>query len=369
MTPSWVKSANTPDCDFRLDYLPCCGFRYGCIGIAIGDLVLDLRAVGLDRADRAGLTQLLSHDAAERPPERALLRRKDVEYQLPFDVGDYTDFYASIDHALNVGKLFRPDNPLPPSYRHLPIAYHGRASSLVVSGTPVRRPCGQLSEGRFGPTTQLDYELELGAFIGEGNPLGEPVPAGAAESRIAGFCIVNDWSARDIQRWEYQPLGPFLGKSFATSVSPWVVGPETLAPYRVEAQDRSESLAYLQPAGSLYDITMEVWVNGELTGRSYARDLYWTFNQMIAHHTSNGCNLRAGDLIASGTISGPKPMAHGSLLETESPFLRDGDEVVMRAYAHRTGLPRIGFGECRAVITAAISAPARRAPPGHRERK
>lgn len=343
MAASWLDSANRPDCDFPLDNLPWCRFSGGRLGAGIGDLVLEIESY-----DRAALTSMLRHDASERPPERALHRMKDVQFEMPFAVGDYTDFYASIDHATNVGKRFRPDNPLLPNYRHVPIAYHGRASSVVLSGTPVKRPSGQLGEGIFGPTVQLDYELELGMWIGSGNELGTPVPVGSAPEKLAGFCLVNDWSARDIQRWEYQPLGPFLGKSFATSVSPWVVVPEAL--HRCAAEDRPGTLPYLCPAGDAFDITMEVFVNGNLTGRSNTRHLYWTPAQMIAHHTSNGCNLRPGDLLASGTVSGPEPQAHGCLLETGAPFLQNGDEVVMRAYSAVPGKARIGFGECRGII-------------------
>jgi len=273
-----------------------------------------------------------------------------VYLKLPSTIRNYTDFYASIHHATNVGKRFRPESPLLPNYRHVPIAYHGRASSVVASGTPIRRPSGQLGEGRFGPTEQLDYELELGLIVKGGNALGNPIPVEQAHEYIYGFVLVNDWSARDIQRWEYQPLGPFLGKSFATSISSFAVSPQALESYRIEVSDRPETLPYLRPAGWLYDITLEVFVNGNLTGRSYVRDLYWTFAQMIAHHTSNGCNLQDGDLLASGAISGDSDRAYGSLLELDGEFLKDGDEVVMRGYADRLGFPRVDFGECRGVI-------------------
>lgn len=349
MAKSWLESANQPGCDFPLENLPWCRFNGGRIGVAIGDLVVEIER----RYDRERLTALLRHDATERPPERALHRMQDIRFEAPFEIGDYTDFYASIHHATRVGKLFRPDMPLPPNYAHVPIAYHGRASSIVVSGTPVKRPSGQLREGVFGPAESLDYELELGIFIADGNELGEPIPAERATEHIAGFCLLNDWSARDIQRWEYQPLGPFLGKSFATTISPWVVTPEALEPYRLNVKDRPETLDYLRPAGHLYDIVLEVRVNGELTGRSHARHLYWTPAQMIAHHTSNGCNLREGDLLATGTVSGPEDDQCGCLLETGKPFLRDGDEVLMRAYAESPGKPRIGFGECRGRIEPA----------------
>jgi fumarylacetoacetase len=354
MTPSWIESANLAGCDFPLENLPWCRFGGGRMGVAIGNMVLDLEAADLSY-DRAALNAALRHDAIQRPPERALLRQSEIACELPFAVGNYTDFYASIHHAENVGKLFRPENPLLPNYRQLPVAYHGRASSVVVSGTPITRPCGQLGQGRFGPTSQLDYEMELGVWIGSGNTLGSPLPIAEAHRSIAGFCLVNDWSARDIQRWEYQPLGPFLGKSFATSVSPWVVTPEALEPYLVETQERAELLPYLKPPGWAYQIQLEVWLNGSLMGRSSTRDLYWTFEQMIAHHTSNGCNLQRGDLLASGTVSGEEETARGCLLEMGDRYLSDGDEVVMLGYAELPGLPRIGFGECRGVVTAAAS--------------
>jgi fumarylacetoacetase len=342
---SWVRAANEPDCDFPLENLPFCRFNGGKQGVVIGDSVLEIAGY-----DREYLTRLLREDSTERPP---LQRIGDAHFDLPVEIRNYTDFYASIHHATNVGRKFRPENPLLPNYRHVPIAYNGRASSIVVSGTNVRRPCGQLSEGRYGPTGELDYEMELGVVIQKGNALGEPVRILEARDQILGFVLVNDWSARDIQRWEYQPLGPFAGKSFATSVSPLVVSPAALEPYRIQLPDRPEVLRYLRPAGDLYDITMEVYVNGFMTGRTSTRDLYWTFEQMIAHHTSNGCNLQPGDLLASGTVSGPD--SFGCLLESGLPYLKDGDEVLMRAYASRPGLPRIGFGECRGIVTPALN--------------
>jgi fumarylacetoacetase len=342
---SWVQSANEPDCDFPLANLPYCRFDGGKQGVVIGDSVLEITEYHRER-----LTQLLREDSTERPPLR---RIADVTFELPVEIRNYTDFYASIHHATNVGRKFRPDSPLLPNYKHVPIAYHGRASSIVVSGTDIHRPCGQLAEGRFGPTEQLDYEMEIGALIGSGNPLGKPILITEAGDRIFGFVLVNDWSARDIQRWEYQPLGPFLGKSFATTVSPLVISPEALKPYRIELPDRPELLPYLRPAGYVYDITMEVYLNGSLIGQTNTRDLYWTFEQMIAHHTSNGCNLQRGDLLASGTVSGPS--SYGCLLESSLPYLKDGDEVVMRAHASRPGLPRIGFGECRGIVVPALN--------------
>ncbi len=276
---------------------------------------------------------------------------------VPAAIGDYTDFYASIHHAFNVGKMFRPDHPLLPNYRHVPIAYHGRASSIVVSGTPIRRPCGQLGEGRFGPTQQLDYELELGAFIGPGNAFGEAIPIANAGQHLAGVCLLNDWSARDIQRWEYQPLGPFLSKSFATSISPWVITAEALEPFRVaEPAHDTPLLPYLQPPRpAAFDISLEVWLErasapepSRIT-RSFFKEMYWTFDQMIAHHTSNGCPLRPGDLLGSGTVSGPDLENRGCLLELQERyhgFLEDGDTVLFRAQCQRENYKRIGFGEC-----------------------
>ena len=296
---------------------------------------------------------------------------------LPADVGDYTDFYASIHHATNVGKMFRPDNPLLPNYKHVPIAYHGRSSSLVASGTPVRRPCGQLGESRFGPTRELDYEVEVGAFLGPGHELGRPIPIAEAWSNIAGVCLVNDWSARDIQRWEYQPLGPFLAKNFATSVSPWLVTIEALAPFRVAAAPHDTPvLPYLQESGDgAFDITVECWLRTRKMSkpvrisRAQFRDMYWTLGQMVAHHTSNGCPIRPGDLIASGTVSGPEKENRGCLLEMtwkgteplqlpdgeERSFLEDGDEVMLTGYCVRDGFARIGLGSCRGVVMPALA--------------
>ncbi|HEX8171970.1 MAG TPA: fumarylacetoacetase [Thermoanaerobaculia bacterium] len=313
--------------------------------------------------------------------ERHLVPMADAEMLLPMRIGDYTDFYASVHHATNVGSMFRPDNPLLPNYKWIPIGYHGRASSIVVSGTPVRRPNGQTRDDanappRFGPSKRLDYELELGAVIGRANALGEPVPVSRALEHVFGFCLVNDWSARDIQTWEYQPLGPFLAKSFATSISPWIVTLDALEPFRTKAYVRPEGdpepLPYLQDDVG-FDITVEVWLRSAKMAepvrisRGNFREMYWTVAQLVAHHTSNGCNLQPGDLLASGTISGPSKDARGCLLELawrgteplELPsgetrkFLEDGDEVILRAYCEREGTPRIGFGTCRGVVTAA----------------
>ncbi len=403
---SWVESANRPGCDFPLENLPYGVFRTPAraprVGVAIGDFILDAAACGFPHALstlndlfrlgpaewtrlRGMLTAHLREDAEPRPNE--LVPISDAELLLPAEIGDYTDFYASVFHATNVGSMFRPDQPLMPNYKHVPIAYHGRASSLVVSGTPVRRPSGQLMDAgapgpRFGPSQQMDYELEMGILIGAGNRLGEPVPIGEAARHIFGFCLVNDWSARDIQRWEYQPLGPFLGKNFATTVSPWVVTAEALAPYRSSAFPREPGdpapLEYLwdtddQALGGL-DVTLEVLLASSRMRREgvapvrmslgNARDLYWTPAQMVAHQTSNGCNLRAGDLLATGTVSGRGEESRGSILERAwrgsrpvglptgetRAFLEDGDEVILRGWCQREGLPRIGFGECRGVV-------------------
>jgi fumarylacetoacetase len=309
---------------------------------------------------------------------------------LPAVIGDYTDFYASIHHATRVGKLFRPDNPLLPNYKYVPIGYHGRASSIVVSGTEIRRPRGQTKaqtagEPTFGPSRSLDYELEVGIFVGPGNEQGRPIAIDQAEQHIFGLCLVNDWSARDIQSWEYQPLGPFLAKNFATSISPWVISLEALAPYRVPAAVRREGdpapLAYLasaDPAHGGVAVTLEVFLQSEKmreagieamqVSRGSLRDLYWTPAQLLTHHASGGCNLRPGDLLATGTISGPEQGSEGCLLEMKHRgeplklptgearmFLEDGDTVIFRGYCETAGLPRIGFGACTGRIAAADS--------------
>jgi fumarylacetoacetase len=313
-----------------------------------------------------------------------------VEMLVPAEIGDYTDFYASIHHATNVGSMFRPDNPLLPNYKYVPIGYHGRASSIVPSRTPVVRPRGQSkgdvdAEPTFGPTRRLDYELEVGAFIGAGNRLGDPIPLAEAEDRLFGLCLVNDWSARDIQAWEYQPLGPFLAKNFATSVSPWVLTLDALAPFRAPAFARVSGdprpLPYLSSAANEaeggFDIQLEVWLRSEQMRRdgvapvrlSHVRftEMYWTLAQLITHHASNGCNLEPGDLIASGTVSGSTKESRGCLLELswrgtepitlptgeQRRFLDDGDEVVLRGFCERDGFARIGFGECRGIVVGA----------------
>jgi fumarylacetoacetase len=427
---SWVESANIAGADFPIQNLPFGVFRRGDagkpkVGVAIGDRILDLDGMqrdglladedirlaanacasdslnplmtigpGARRVLRRRLHAVLREDAppADRQAaSRHLVAQADVEMLLPAAVGDYTDFYASIFHATNVGKLFRPDNPLLPNYKYIPIGYHGRASSLVPTGTPVRRPCGQTRDGeadpKFGPTKALDYELELGFFMSAGNKLGETIPIGRAEEHIFGVCLVNDWSARDIQAWEYQPLGPFLGKSFATSLSPWLVTMEALAPFRTAAFQRAEGdpapLPYLfsqsdQEQGGL-DLGLEVsllsvqmreaGIAPVILGRSNFRDMYWTMAQMLTHHASNGCNLRPGDLLASGTVSGADKQACGSLLELtargkdpvalptgeQRKFLEDGDEVILRGFCERDGFRRIGLGACRGTIRPAAA--------------
>lgn len=426
---SWVESANDPATDFPIQNLPLGVFVRRAsadpiprIGVAIGDRVLDLRGLtdaglladlaptmldalrawtlnaymGSAPEDRSALRRTLSAllDAS------AAARRKlvspyltplaAIEPQLPAVIGDYSDFYASIFHATNVGSMFRPDNPLLPNYKFVPIGYHGRSSSIVPTGTPVRRPSGQAkAEGAavpaFAPTARLDYEMEVGLFTGPGNVLGSSVTMASAERHMVGLCLVNDWSARDVQQWEYQPLGPFLAKSFATTLSPWVVTLEALAPFRVPAFLRPEGdpapLPHLDSpvnrvAGG-FDLTLEVFLSSRRMresgcpavrlSRSNLSSMYWTFAQLLTHHTSNGCNLRPGDLLASGTVSGPTEDSRGCLLELtwrgtipvalptgeQRRFLEDGDEVVMRGWCAREGFRRIGCGECRGMVVPA----------------
>ena len=316
-----------------------------------------------------------------------MIPREAVDLLAPAVIGDYTDFYASVHHATNVGSMFRPDNPLMPNYKHLPVGYHGRSSSIVASGTPVRRPRGQTKADdaalpAYGPSRLLDYEMEMGFFVGPGNDLGRPIPMSRARSHIFGMVIVNDWSARDVQKWEYQPLGPFNAKNFATSISAWVVTMDALEPYRVAAPPRDEDdpplVDYLKPVDDgAYDITVEVHLASQQMrerrmdpariSRGSFTDMYWTIEQMLVHHASTGCNFRPGDLLASGTVSGPAEDSRGCLLErtwrgqnpiklpdgTERKFLADGDEVTMRAWCERQGAARIGFGDCRGVIVPA----------------
>ena len=332
------------------------------------------------RAVRERVSELLRHDnPALRDNEAAvrscLLRQRDVKLLRPIKPANYTDFYSSLEHATNVGAMFRPDNPLLPNWRHLPVAYHGRASSIVASGTPIRRPQGQYRVAGqetpvFGPTQQLDFELETAFVVGQATSLGDTVPVAEAESHIFGLLLFNDWSARDIQSWEYQPLGPFLGKNFASSISPWVVTLDALEPFRVPGPAQEpQPLPYLQTSGDHhFDIHLEVLLQtGDaapvLLSHSNMRHLYWSMAQQLTHHASGGCPLEVGDLCASGTISGPTPDSLGSLLEltqrgtqplrlpdgTERGFLQDGDTVILRGYAEKDGC-RIGLGEVRGTV-------------------
>ncbi len=440
---SWVESANDLETDFPIQNLPFGivlggGYDGEHVCVAIGDHVLDVTVLaqsgmlkgtaypeGLDgyrdnglwalyllcqrgvdlelvRARLSGLLRQDCPDLRDSTTLRDKVLRPAADFGIldrhaAFQIGNYTDFYASIHHATTVGSMFRPDNPLLPNYKHVPIGYHGRASSIVASGTEVKRPRGQIpppddkpgQAPTFGPSKMLDYELEVGAFIGPGNAQGEAIPIGDAEKHVFGLCLVNDWSARDIQKWEYQPLGPFLAKNFATTISPYVVTLEALEPFRCPAYTRPEGdprpLEYLRDeqdqARGGFDITLEVWLRSaemERRGMSAVRlsksngfkEMYWTIAQMVAHHTSNGCNLQPGDLLASGTVSGPGPTERGCLLELtwqgrgpdgkplprkpiELPsgekrlFLEDGDEVIFKGSCEREGFRRIGFGECR----------------------
>ena len=428
ITRSWVASANG-HADFPLQNLPLGVFSTGGsaprAGVAIGEHIFDLQVAleaglfdGAARsaveathggllnaffdlgrearvALRSRLLELFSEGSSHRGAIEAqgaklLPLAADCQLHLPARISDYTDFYVGIEHAQNVGKLFRPDNPLLPNYKHVPIGYHGRASTVRASGTDVRRPKGQTlpagaSEPTFGPCARLDYELELGIWIGQGNEMGEPIAIGDAAEHIAGFCLLNDWSARDIQAWEYQPLGPFLSKSFITSVSPWVVTAEALEPFRTAQPARPEGdpqpLPYLfdkrDQDGGAFDIELEVLLLTEAMREqnlpahrltlSNTRYMYWTVAQMVAHHSVNGCQLQAGDLFGSGTLSGPENGQFGSLLEiTEGgkkpielasgevrKFLEDGDEIILRARCARDGFTSIGFGECRGKVLAA----------------
>ncbi|MDP9052069.1 MAG: fumarylacetoacetase [Acidobacteriota bacterium] len=424
---SWVESANEPGNGFPLQSLPYCVFAgeadAGRVGVRIGQYVLDLQACSLaglmedvpeamreacaartlnpliacgkraHAALRVRLMEMLASGAEERRrilAVGALLPVASVHLLKPVEPANYTDFYASIDHATRVGQLFRPDQPLLPNYKYVPIGYHGRASSIVCSGTPVRRPSGQRKSAgtdapAFGPTRFLDYEVEVAIYIGEGNALGTPVPIDDAAGHVFGISLLNDWSARDIQSWEYQPLGPFLAKSFATSVSPWVVPMDALKPFRCPVRARAQGdpvpLEYLwsdeDQQGGAIDLEVEASLltaamrDAELQphrlSRANLRDLYWTPAQLIAHHTSNGCNLLPGDLLATGTISSAKLASAGCLLElTEggrTPVvlsngesrraLEDGDEVILQGFCRRDGYPDVSLGECRTVVVSA----------------
>jgi fumarylacetoacetase len=412
---SWLDSANDPATDFPIQNLPFGRFRLAGesgwrIGVAIGDQILDLRRAKLIETDdinklmarpraehvhlRGTLSEGLRSGSATQAAFRgALVPIASVTMGLPCDIGDYTDFYTSIHHATTVGKQFRPDNPLLPNYKWVPIGYHGRVSSIFPScpgtGHEFRRPVGQTkapdaSEPSVGPSRRMDYELELGAIISRPNAIGEPIPMIAAEQHVFGLALFNDWTARDIQPWEYQPLGPFLSKNFASTLSPWIVTLDALAPFRVSftRPDSDPSpLPYLDSAenraeGAL-DIQLEVWIQtskmraaghgGDRLMSSNYRDAYWTLAQMVTHHTVNGCNLRAGDLFGSGTLSGPDPNQAGSLLELTRGgtqlitlpngetrgYLEDGDTVIMRGHCRREGFRGIGFGECRGTVLPA----------------
>jgi fumarylacetoacetase len=408
---SWVASAQGSD--FPIQNLPLGIFSEAKgrrrPGVAIGDYILDLAAIAdlLDEewqedlsqpvlngwlargpdaqsALRPRMQELLSDERYRDDIEPTLIGQSEVRLHVPCLVGDYTDFYVGIHHATNVGRQFRPDNPLLPNYKYVPIGYHGRASSVRASGEPVIRPNGQrkapdADAPEYGPSRRLDYELELGIWVGRGNELGSPIPIGEAAEHIAGYCLLNDWSARDLQAWEYQPLGPFLAKNFLTSVSPWVVSPQALEPFRTPMPPRPsgdpQPLPYLDDAsdresGAL-GIRLEVTLSTEkmradgqpphiLSQGSADAAMYWSAAQIVAHHSSNGCNLQPGDLIGTGTLSTDSDSGLGSLLEISRggsapialpngetrSFLEDGDEVTLRAWCEATGAVRIGFDEC-----------------------
>jgi fumarylacetoacetase len=423
---SWVDAANLPGADFPVQNLPFAEFRRRGsseafrAGVAIGDQVLDLAA-----AHRAGafsgeaaaaaascgapslnafmamgprawsslrlaLSRALREGSAQEQRLRGcLLPQGEAQFAVPAEIGDFTDFYASVHHALRVGKQFRPDNPLLPNYKWVPIAYHGRSSSIGVSGQSFPRPVGQTMPPNaerpvFGASKRLDYELEVGVFIGVGNELGQRIPIADAERHVFGLCLLNDWSARDLQAWEYQPLGPFLAKNFATTISPWIVTLEALAPYRVawtrEPAD-PQPLAYLDSpegrASGAIDLQLEAWLEtpqmraagaapARLSHTSF-RHAYWTIFQMVTHHAVNGCNLRPGDLLGTGTQSGPALEEAGCLLELTAggkrpvklpagasrTFLEDGDCLILRGWCERPGAARVGLGECRATVLPA----------------
>lgn len=446
---SWVESANDPETDFPIQNLPFVQWmdeaRFETdgmvqrVGVAIGDMVLDLGEIAdpllavvdesladpdLGSYDLANLfefsgvgeirkriSQLLEKGCAELRDnkelrEKAMVSRSSIDPDFPCMIHDYTDFYASVHHATNVGSMFRPDNPLLPNYKWIPVGYHGRASSVVPSGTEIVRPKGQTAPAAdgeapgFGPCKLLDYELEMGMIVGRGNELGDSISIEDAEDHILGMCLLNDWSARDMQKWEYVPLGPFLAKSFATTVSPYIVTMEALAPFRSPRFDRPagdpQPLGHLDSdhdrAHGALDITLEVYIqSAEMKTKGLAphrlsrgsfKDMYWTIAQMLTHHSSNGCNMQPGDLLGSGTVSGPTRDSRGCMLEIswdgdpfsnppvaatgadrtaielpsgeQRKFLADGDEIIIKGYCVREGFRRIGFGECRGVIAPAL---------------
>ncbi|MDG2470046.1 MAG: fumarylacetoacetase [Pirellulaceae bacterium] len=435
MITSWIESANDAGLGFSLDNLPYCSFsqqdRSQRLGVVVGDRIVDLYlladenllpskqalmqpvlndVMALTKANRLALREALKGLLADQPGmlrddsglvEQGVHEIQNVYFHLPARIGDFSDFYASRYHATNVGAMLRPDEPLLSNYKHLPIGYHGRSSSITVSGTNIRRPVGQIAPGvgeenpRFEESSKLDYEMELGVYLAGGNLLGDPIKIDNVEDSVFGFCLLNDWSARDLQRWEYQPLGPFLSKSFASSVSPFVVTAEALEPFRVPANERSVDdpplLPYLdsdlnRTAGGL-DLQLDVFLLSEKmrsvglepyrisSGRF--RDMYWTIAQMITHQASNGCNIRPGDLIGSGTVSGREKISRGCLLERnwlgdfgetvsstnrlslELPtgekrdFLENGDEVILRGFAENSDHHQVSLGECRGRILAA----------------
>jgi fumarylacetoacetase len=424
---SWVASANTADTDFPIQNLPYGLFRRAGtndsprVGVAIGDQVLDLNRaaaagrwssaehvalqplaqgdlnafMSLPSAARRALRQalfaaLLAGSKQEAALSACLLAQGEVQMLVPCRIGDYTDFYTGIHHATTVGKLVRPDNPLLPNYKWVPIGYHGRCSSIGVSGQDVRRPLGQLmplgaSVPERAPCKRLDYELELGVFVAGGNALGETIPMECADAHLFGLTLLNDWSARDVQAWEYQPLGPFLSKNFATTISPWIVTMEALEPFRCAFAHPAadpQPLPYLDSeqnrAAGGYAIELEVWLQTEgmraagaaptrLMRSNFGESAYWTLAQMLVHHASNGCNLQPGDLLGTGTQSGARPEEGGSLLELSlggkqaltlpngetRSFLQDGDTVILRGFAAKDGARRIGFGDCAATVLPA----------------
>lgn len=423
---SWIESANRSDCEFPIQNLPFAVFRHQDTdqafrgGVAIGDQIIDLAALSTanlltDKAAEAAkagsadslnalmalgpqywsalrlaLSKLLRQESGYQDELKdCLVAQADAEYQVPARIGDYTDFYTSIHHATSVGKLFRPDNPLLPNYKWVPIGYHGRSSSIGISGQTFPRPCGQTKapdavEPSFGPCKRLDYELEVGIYIGTGNELGDPIELDDSDNHVFGLCLFNDWSARDIQAWEYQPLGPFLAKNFASTVSPWIVTLEALAPFRTgwsRDDDDPQPLPYLDSKANsdqgALDIELEVLLETESMrqqgaepqrlSRSNFCHSYWTVAQMVAHHTVNGCNLMPGDFLGSGTQSGPADEEAGSLLELSNggkqpisltngetrTFLEDGDGIILRGWCEKPGFARIGFGECASYISPA----------------
>ncbi|MCO6354378.1 fumarylacetoacetase [Pseudoalteromonas shioyasakiensis] len=423
---SWVASANEANCDFPIQNLPFAEVRRKNSdeafrgAVAIGDQVIDLAKVnelGLFSGDaqvavkaasqttlnefmglgqqywsalRLALSKALREGASEQAQlSEALIAQADIEFALPCRIGDYTDFYTSIYHATAVGSLFRPDNPLLPNYKWVPIGYHGRSSSIDVSGQTFHRPNGQTKAPdaevpSFGPCKRLDYELELGIYLGKGNELGDAIAIENAENHVFGFCVFNDWSARDLQAWEYQPLGPFLAKNFASTVSPWIVTTEALAPFRTNwtrDENDPQPMDYLESAHNrefgAFDIKMDVQIETEKmraageaptqVSKSSFKHSYWTVAQMVTHHTVNGCNFQPGDMLGSGTQSGPEHEEAGSLLELsrggkekitlangeQRTFLEDGDNVIMRGWCEKDGFARIGFGSVEGTVLPA----------------